>query len=131
MTTADIQVSEPAPYESYMQRLADGDIAFQRCATCNEAFFFPRVLCPSCGAVELRWQASSGRGVVYSTTAVPQRDGESYALCLVDLEEGIRMMSNVIGVRADEVRIGDRVIGRVESAEGNGQPRVVFEIAAL
>lgn len=130
MTPADIVVTEPVPHETYMRLLGEGQIPFQRCETCQKAFFFPRVLCPECGSVELRWEAASGTGVIYSTTSVPQRDGPNYALCLVDLEEGFRMMSNVLGISADEVQIGDRVVGRVEAAADESPARVVFDKAS-
>ncbi|GAA2828145.1 Zn-ribbon domain-containing OB-fold protein [Kribbella solani] len=111
------------PYATYTELLQDGRIAYQRCVSCRNAVFYPRVLCPHCGAVELEWEHSAGRGVVYSTTAIPERDGTSYAVCLVDLDEGFRMLSTVIGVPATELRIGERVVGRVDPEES----RVVFE----
>lgn len=130
MTPADLQVAEPSPQETYLRLLGEGQIPFQRCAACAQAFFYPRVLCPGCGAVELRWESASGVGIVYSTTEVPQRDAASYALCLVDLEEGFRVMSNVVNVAAAAVQIGDRVVGRVESSTDDVPPRVVFDQAA-
>ncbi|GAA1593915.1 OB-fold domain-containing protein [Kribbella hippodromi] len=124
--------AEPEPYAKYVDLLRTGQIAYQQCAACGLPVFYPRVLCPHCGATELLWAASQGRGVVYSATVVPERDGSSYAVCLVDLDEGFRMMSTVIGVPAESVRIGARVVGRVEAAAadgepGIGEPRVVFE----
>jgi uncharacterized OB-fold protein len=62
------------------------------------------------------------RGVVYSTTTVHAREG-AYNVCLVDLDDGRRVMSTVVGLAPDEVRIGMVVRGR----EDDG--RVVFEHA--
>ncbi|MEA2191040.1 MAG: uncharacterized protein QOI73_1161 [Solirubrobacteraceae bacterium] len=63
------------------------------------------------------------RGVVYSTSTVHARDG-AYNVCLVDLEDGGRMMSTVVGVEPDEVRIGMAVRAR-EDDDG----RIVFDAA--
>lgn len=113
-----------APGPLFDAQLAHGHLAFQRCERCGEAIFFPRVLCPSCGSQELAWTTSEGRGVVYSTTVVRRRAG-SHNVSLVDLEDGIRLMGEVVGLAPDEVRIGMAVQARV--AGGEGGPAVVFE----
>lgn len=124
------QISEPQPYAAYQALLGEGRIAFQRCRACAEPIFYPRVLCPHCGATDLAWESSAGHGTVYSTTTVPVRDGASYSVCLVDLDEGFRMMSTVVDMPADDVRIGQRVVGRIDRTAGtdggDGEYRVVF-----
>jgi uncharacterized OB-fold protein len=115
-----------APARTYAERLADGVLAYQRCGSCDAAVFYPRVACPVCGGTDLSWQVSAGQGTVYSTTTIPQRDADPYNVCLVDLDEGFRMMSTVVGVPSGQVRIGQRVQGRVET-EGS-EPRPVFEL---
>jgi len=67
---------------------------------------------------------SGARGVVYSTTTVHAREG-AYNVCLVDLEDGVRIMSTVVGVQSDDVRIGMAVRAR-EDDDG----RVVFDPVA-
>jgi uncharacterized OB-fold protein len=108
----------------YRRYLESGVLAFQRCADCGVAVFYPRVLCPLCGGKDLAWETSSGRGVIYATTAVHRRDGDPYNVVLVDLEEGFRMMSRVDGVPAERVEVGARVMLRVDG-EGDG-PVPVF-----
>ena len=67
------------------------------------------------------------RGVVYSTTTVHGREG-AYNVCLVDLEDGVRMMSTVVGIDPDDVRIGMRRACRASrTTERTG--RVVFDAA--
>jgi uncharacterized protein len=102
------------PAEVYRRYLESGRLGFQRCAGCGAAVFYPRVLCPVCGSAELAWETSSGRGVVYATTAVYRRDADPYNVVLVDLEEGFRMMSRVEDVPADEVEVGTRVALRID-----------------
>jgi uncharacterized protein len=108
----------------YRRYLESGVLAFQRCAGCGAAVFYPRVLCPLCGGNDLTWETSSGRGVIYATTAVYRRDGDPYNVVLVDLEEGFRMMSRVDGVPAKGVEVGTRVMLGVDR-EGDG-PVPVF-----
>jgi uncharacterized OB-fold protein len=107
------EAGEP-PAEVYRRHLESGVLGFQRCAACDSAVFYPRVLCPVCGGHDLGWERSSGRGVIYATTAVYRREGDPYNVVLVDLEEGFRMMSRVDGVTAEGVEVGARVRLRVD-----------------
>jgi uncharacterized OB-fold protein len=93
--------------------------AYQRCEDCGAAIHPHRVTCPVCGSRRLRDERSAGAGVVYSTTTVHAREG-SHNVVLVDLEEGFRVMSEVVGTAPDDVRIGMRVRAR----EDDG--RIVF-----
>jgi uncharacterized OB-fold protein len=110
------------PQLVYDEGIALGELRFQRCRSCEAVVFYPRVLCPGCGGAELTWERSEGRGVVYSTTTVRRRDGD-HDVSLVDLDEGFRMMSTVLG-EPDEVRIGERVV--VDFVELQGRPAAVF-----
>jgi uncharacterized OB-fold protein len=119
--------TELAPHRAYLDRLAAGVLAYQRCRDCGAAIFPPRVLCPACGSVSLDWRESEGRGAVYSSTAIPTRDSEPYDVALIDLDEGYRMMSTVVGLPADRVAIGMRVRVRIEPGDAERDPRPVFE----
>jgi len=85
------------------------------------------VMCPSCGSDAFDWVAPSGRGVVHSTTVIRRRpaEGGDYNVALVDLDEGVRIMSRVEGVEPDEVRIGMVVTARL--TEQDGDTIVVFD----
>ncbi|TYK44445.1 Zn-ribbon domain-containing OB-fold protein [Actinomadura decatromicini] len=117
---------EPAPHKGYVERLDKGVLAYQRCDDCRAAVFHPRVTCPGCGSGRLAWRESAGLGTVYATSALVRRDADPYSVALVDLDEGFRMMSSVVGVPADAVRIGMRVRARVEPRDGDREPRPVF-----
>lgn len=86
---------------------APSPLHFQRCGGCGALLSYPRVLCPRCGSRELAWEESAGEGTVYSATTVHGREG-SHGLCLVDLDEGVRVMA------AGAPDIGGRVRLRVE-----------------
>jgi uncharacterized OB-fold protein len=112
-----------SPHVVYRNGLAQGVLLFQRCGVCDVAVFPPRLACPGCGGGELVAVASAGRGCVYSTTAVAVRDDGPYNVCLIDLDEGFRMMSTVTDVAADDVEIGTRVNLVVEPGD---TPRPTF-----
>jgi uncharacterized protein len=117
------EAGEP-PAGIYRRHLESGRLGFQRCAGCGAAVFYPRVICPDCGGgPHLAWEISSGRGVVYATTAVYRREGDPYNVVLVDLEEGFRMMSRVQGVPAEEVvEVGARVTLTLEPTDDGPIP---------
>ena len=115
------------PVEVYRRYLESGRLGFQRCAGCGAAVFYPRVLCPVCGSSDLAWETSSGRGVVYATTAVYRREDDPYNVVLVDVEEGFRMMSRVEGVPAEEVEVGARVTLRLDLTDDGPVPVFVPE----
>lgn len=73
----------------------------------------------------LQWRVSAGAGSVYATTVVRPRGGEAYNIVLVDLDEGFRMMSTVVGVEPEAVAVGARV--RVAWREGD-PPVPVFAL---
>jgi uncharacterized OB-fold protein len=84
------------------------------------------MLCPHCGADRLSWKTPDGRGTVYSTTVVRRKPeaGGDYNVALIDLAEGVRLMSRVDGIAPDAVRIGMAVRAQVAVNDGRGQ--VVF-----
>ena len=107
------------PDRTFQDYLARGEMRLQQCNECRKFVFFPRTICPHCGSANLDWQPISGAGRVYSTTIVRQRPdrGGDYNLALIDLEEGVRMMSRVEGLMPHEVRIGMPVTGRIAAAD--------------
>lgn len=110
------------PARTYRRYLEGGVLAFQRCGDCGRAVFYPRVLCPFCGGEDLDWEESSGRGAVYATTAIHHQDSEPHNVCLVDLEEGFRMMSRIEGVPAEDVRIGAPVRLHIQRTDDGPVP---------
>lgn len=120
-------------HATYLAGLEVGELRFQRCGGCSSSIFYPRVLCNLCGSTQLRFEVSHGAGTVYSSTAITQRDAPSISICLVDLDEGFRMMSSVVDVPAEDVEIGIRVSARFDAVADDplGQTvRVVFVPAA-
>jgi uncharacterized protein len=95
----------------YWDAAKEHRLVIQRCDDCQSAIFYPRSICPHCMSDRIQWTEASGRGVVYSFTVVrraPAQFAEDtpYVVALVDLAEGVRMMSNVVGCAPSAVRIG-------------------------
>ena len=96
----------------YWEALARHELYFQRCRDCGKKRFYPRAVCPNCLSSATVWVRASGRGTVYSFTVTHQnqapgfREELPYVLAIVELEEGVRMMTNVVGCAPDRVRIG-------------------------
>ena len=107
--------SMPGPEHVFKDKLAQGRFEIQKCAGCGKHVFYPRVLCPHCGADTLGWTAASGAGTVYSTTVVRRKPeaGGDYNVALIDLAEGPRMMSRVAGLEPTAVKIGMKVKARI------------------
>jgi len=95
--------------------LDDGRFLIQRCEACAKHVYFPRELCPHCGADRLAWVEPQGTGTVHAVTTVRRKPdaGGDLNVSLVDLDEGVRLMSRVDGVAPSDVKIGQRVRARV------------------
>ncbi len=115
-----------AAMAAYEAGLKAGQFQIQHCADCGRHVFYPRVVCPHCASTALRWVQPSGRGVVYSTTVVrrPADKGGPYNVALIELDEGVRLMSRVDGLAPERVAIGLRV--QVKIADVNGHLAPVF-----
>ena len=90
-------------------------LVLQRCKSCDSWVWCPRPSCSTCGGEQLEWTPVSGRGAVYSFTVIREVVGRGgrgfekeipYVVAWVDLEEGPRICSNVVGCSLDDVYIG-------------------------
>lgn len=100
-----IDLPEPSPeMAEHRAALADGRLTFQRCATCGNAWLPPRDHCPRCLAADPAWEQASGTAkiiswVVYHRSYHPAfMDRVPYNVVVVELAEGPRMISNVLGL---------------------------------
>jgi hypothetical protein len=84
----------------------------QRCTTCGNAIAYPREVCPFCAGTALEWEPSPGTGTLYAFTVEhklpnPVEPGSGpYAVGLIDLDEGVRVMSNVVNCAVDAIVVG-------------------------
>lgn len=106
----------------YQAELDAGRFCIRHCTQCQRHVFTPRELCPHCGASPLQWVRASGQGSVYSASTVHRKHdaGGNFNVSLIELDEGVRMMSRVDGVAPEAVRIGQRVQAHVAQKDGRG-----------
>jgi uncharacterized OB-fold protein len=96
----------------FWRRVASHAMALQRCADCTTVRFYPRALCPQCLSERVEWVPVSGRGNLYSFTVCHRPASEAFAasipyiVALVDLAEGVRLMSNLIDCAPGQARVG-------------------------
>lgn len=119
MTGKDI--ASLGPEAAYRAHLEAGRFMIQRARSTGEYVFYPRVVTPQ-GATDLEWIEAQGTGTVYAITVNRSRAG-STNVALVDLDEGVRMMSTLPTV--ETAAIGTRVMARIEDLVDG--PRVVFD----
>lgn len=101
---------------------AEGRLVLPRCASCSTYIWYPRVICPACHSTDIEWVPGSGRGTVYSFTVNPRGFGRwaevtPYAIAYVELEEGPRVLTNIVGTDPESVHIGQAVTAVFEPAE--------------
>ncbi|MHB8438153.1 MAG: Zn-ribbon domain-containing OB-fold protein [Acidimicrobiales bacterium] len=91
---------------------AEGRLLVVRCHSCHQAHYYPRPFCPRCGGPDVSWEQVSGRATLYTWSVVhqndlpPFRDRVPYVAAIVDLDEGPRMMTIVVGAGPDELQAG-------------------------
>jgi len=115
------------PSEFHKQAIKQGKFMIQHCTECSTKQFFPRSFCINCNSDSLSWIEAIGTGTVYSKTTVRRKIelGGDYNVSLVDLDEGVRVMANVIGIEPDNVRIDMRV--KLEINLINNEATVIFK----
>lgn len=92
-----------------------GELLVQKCEDCQSYVFYPKMYCPNCLSSHLEWIKASGKGTVYSFMTVygfqPTEFAADvpYVVAIIELEEGVRMMSNIVGCPPDSVRCDMKV----------------------
>ena len=100
---------ETRPYWESSRR---GQLLIQRCDSCDEYQFYPRGICVSCFTPNIKWVQASGKGTVWTFTITRQNrapgfaEDVPYVLALVELEEGVKMFTNIIDCPPQDVHIG-------------------------
>ena len=123
---------QPAFPESDSQPFWDAtknhELTYQTCNRCDEVIFYPRRHCPNCGSDQNTWHVSQGLGAVYTFSVIMQsrhpafKDLGAYAVAYVDLDEGFRIMTNIVGIHdpTSDIQCGMRVKLRWED-QGDGE----------
>ncbi len=100
---------ESRPWWEALQR---HELYVQKCRDCGDLRYYARAFCTQCLSPRTEWVRSSGRGKVYTFTATYQnqapgfRESLPYIMAYVELDEGLKMLTNLVDCRPEEVRIG-------------------------
>ena len=96
---------------SFYDHCKQGSLHFQRCNDCNAWRHVPREICPECNSWDWTWQASTGRGKVFSWTVVGRalhpafQDDTPYAPVIVEMDEGVRLLTQLTDVAPEDLEI--------------------------
>ncbi|WAH37487.1 Zn-ribbon domain-containing OB-fold protein [Alicyclobacillus dauci] len=109
--------------EPYWEGIDNNELRVQKCQTCHQHVFYPRSVCPHCFSDQLQFVTVSGYGEIYSYTVVhrsfgPFTDDVPFVVAIVELAEGVRMMTRIKG-RREQVEIGRRVKVAFEKIDDN------------
>jgi uncharacterized OB-fold protein len=122
--------------EPFWEATKEHRLTYQTCNACGQVVFYPRQHCPNCLSSDTTWHDSKGEGTVYTYSVVRLNrhpafaDLGPYAVAWIDLDEGFRLLSNVVGVGdpTKDISIGQRVRVRWEDQE-SGVSLPMFEPA--
>ncbi|WUI02532.1 Zn-ribbon domain-containing OB-fold protein [Spirillospora sp. NBC_00431] len=100
--------------ETFWTATTEGRLLLPRCESCATVFWYPRPFCPRCGGRDVTWFQASGEATVYTYTVVRKARGEyreltPYVVAYVELAEGPRILTNIVGCDPAEVRVGQPV----------------------
>jgi len=129
-----VTLPTPSPYpnsetQGFWDATAEERLLLPRCTACDFVLWYPREHCSECGSGDVEWFEASGTGSVYSfsvTRRMPGRWGKAapFVLAYVELDEGPRLLTNVVDCDPDTVSIGQRVeVVWHETEDGPKLPR--------
>jgi uncharacterized OB-fold protein len=100
-----------AETKPFWDGLREQKLMLPKCCDCGRVFFYPRILCPHCHSRNVGWIQGSGRGKLYSFEIAYQTISRAfkvkppYVLAMIELDEGVRMLSNLVEVEPDPKKI--------------------------
>lgn len=116
MTKYKKPLPQPTPWSKpFWEGCRKHEFLVQKCIDCQKYIFYPKMFCPHCLSSNLEWFKSSGKGKIYSYMVVysyqPTEFEENlpYIVAIIELEEGVRLMSNVIGCSPETVKCDMKV----------------------
>jgi uncharacterized OB-fold protein len=116
-----VEPTRTADDDPFWAAAAEGRLVLPRCRACSTYIWYPRATCPRCHATDAEWVPGSGRATVYSYTVNtrafgPWADRTPYVIAYVELEEGPRVLTNIVGTDPGSVHIGQAVAAAFEPA---------------
>ena len=115
--------------QPFWDATAQGRLVLARCDSCSEVIWYPRAYCPACHTNSVSWFDATGNGTIYSFSITRKGAGAwansgPYVIAYVELEEGPRILTNIVGCSVDDVRVGMEVqVVFDDTGEGTGNYR--------
>lgn len=116
MTSPSTALPAPAPATNpetaqFWTATTEGRLLVKRCQDCDSLIWYPRAICPACSSLRTEWFEVSGRGSIYSYTVNYRGEGayvaaSPFVLAYVELDEGPRMMTNIVEADPAELAVG-------------------------
>jgi uncharacterized protein len=95
--------------QPYFDGAAAGRLMLKKCNDCGEVHHYPRALCPFCWSDQVEWVQAKGTGAIYTYSVTRRGAPTPYCIAYVTLDEGVRMMTNIVDCDLDAIRIGQKV----------------------
>ena len=114
MTQEQPKITPPVPQpesDFYWEKAKQHELWLRSCNDCKKAYFYPRDICPNCFSRNTIWIQASGKGILHTFAIVHRapasafKESAPYIVAIVELEEGPRMPTNLIGVDHDPTQI--------------------------
>jgi uncharacterized OB-fold protein len=93
----------------YFDAAAEGKLLVKKCGDCGKHHHYPRAICPHCFSSKVDWTQAKGSGTVYSFSVTRRAGPVAYCIAYVQLDEGPKMMTNIVDCDLDSVKIGQKV----------------------
>lgn len=109
-----------------------GRLLIRHCTACGAYHYYPRTFCPDCWSDDVEWVEASGQATLYTHSTVymndlpPFNDQVPYIAAVVDLEEGPRMMTRIVGATTEDLDMGMALEATFEAADDDGEVVLVF-----
>jgi uncharacterized OB-fold protein len=128
MLIEDVMDTIDSDTRPFWEATKQGELLIQYCPNCNRYQFYPRIICKNCLS-DIEWTVSKGKGTVYSFTVVHKvfnpefKEKVPFIVALVTLDEGPRMLTNIVEAAMEDIKIGMQV--EVDFSESFGEYNLV------
>jgi uncharacterized OB-fold protein len=118
--------------QAFWDGTKDGKLLIRHCTACGAYHYYPRTFCPECWSESVEWTEASGKATLYTHSTVysndlpPFNQQVPYVAAVVDLEEGPRMMTRIVGADGDDLSIGMPLEATFEAVDDEGDVVLVY-----
>ena len=95
--------------EPYFAAAGEGKLMLKKCKDCGKVHHYPRAICPFCFSQNLEWQQAKGTGEIYTYSVTRRGSPTPYAIGYVTLDEGPKLMTNIVDCDLDAIKVGQKV----------------------